>query len=47
MLGEPEVGAALMAIGCAAGIALDWPETVGQLWYRRVWHAALRCLEDM
>lgn len=45
--GQPEVGVALMAIGCAAGVALEWPETEGQLWYRRIWPLALACLTSL
>jgi hypothetical protein len=30
--------------GCVARIILDWYDTAGQAWYRRVWHAALECL---
>lgn len=42
--GNPNVAVALMAIGCAARGAVEWPETLGQPWYRRVWQAALACL---
>jgi hypothetical protein len=35
----------LVSIGCGARGVLDWTETVGQPWYRRVWHASLKCLE--
>jgi hypothetical protein len=43
----PEVAAALIAIGCGTRIILNYPDTVGQPWYRRVWHAALKCLEGL
>jgi len=45
--GQPEVGLALMAIGCVAGGALEWPDTLGQPWYRRVWRTALACLASI
>ncbi|WP_156994214.1 hypothetical protein [Pseudonocardia acaciae] len=44
LLAAPEVAVPLAAIGCGYGIAVDWQTTVGQVWYERVWRAALACL---
>jgi hypothetical protein len=43
----PNAQLALLAIGCAAGSLLTWPETVGQPWYQRVWITALGCLQAL
>ena len=37
----------LELIGCGARIVVDWPSTVGGIWYRRVWHAALACMVEL
>jgi hypothetical protein len=41
---NPEAAGVIMTLQCTVGAALDWPDTLGQPWYRRVWHAALSCL---
>ncbi len=41
---NPETAGVIMTLQCGVGAALDWPDTVGQPWYRRVWHAVLSCL---
>jgi hypothetical protein len=38
------VQVALKVGACAVSIYLDWPQTAGQPWYRRVWREALVCL---
>jgi hypothetical protein len=44
LLEAPQVTLPLAVIGCTFGVTEDWQRTVGQLWYQRVWQAALACL---
>lgn len=44
LAGSPQVELALTVVGCAARSTVEWPDTVGQPWYTRVWRAALACL---
>jgi hypothetical protein len=44
LLEAPWVAAPLAAIKCGNGVAEDWETIVGQVWYQRVWRAALACL---